>query len=179
MVLLFLRSALRFTSDLPSVACQAMARPRNRNPHRTTSDFHLFSADTSAGWRIIQRVSYAYGESRRAHGEFRRVHDEFGRHVGYQAMEQRHDATVSSDPSRAALCVPEMKANAGLFGGSRTARLQEMDRVGRHHPQSGRLLPEEDFVERAKMKVKLWPWPANRGGDRAVRVYPKTALVEA
>lgn len=150
-----------------------MARPRNRNKDRITSDFHLFSADVSAGWRVIQRVSFAYGEHRCALGEFRRVYDEFRRHVGYQSVEQRYDSTTGSDMSRAALAAPEMKANAGLMGRSRTKGLSGPDREGRVHPKSGRLLPAEDFIERAQELVKQYPHSANRGGDRAVRVYPK------
>lgn len=157
-----------------------MPRPRNRQRYRNTSDFLLYSADISAGWRVLQRVSYAYGEHRCKLGEFCRVFDEFHRLVGYQAVEARHDATATNGPSRAALGEPEMMANAGLMGRSRTAGLREMDRVGRHHPKSGRLLPEEDFIERAKALVKAYPHSANfhdmkrRGiSDRAVRVYPK------
>jgi hypothetical protein len=157
-----------------------MARPRVRSRSRNTSDFLLYSADMSAGWRVIQRVSYAYGEHRSKLGEFRRLFDGFGRLVGYHAVEARHDATVSSDPSRAALGAREMQANAGLLGRSRTAGLREMDRVGRHHPVSGRVLAEEDFVERTQELVKAYTASANyhdvktRGiSDRAVRVYPR------
>ena len=152
-----------------------MARPRIRNSN--LSDFQLFSSDVALGWRVIRRVAFAYGEQRCARGEFRRVYDEFRNHIGYQPV-QRQDATVNSDPSRAALGVPEMKANAGLMGRSRTKGLRPEDRVGRVHPKSGRLLPAEDFVERAQELVKLYPRSANfRTGDRAVRVYPRGATV--
>jgi hypothetical protein len=137
----------------------------------------------TAGWRVIQRVSYAYGEHRAKLGEFRRLCDGFGRMIGYQAVEARHDATANSDPSSAALGVREMQANAGLLGRSRTAGLREMDRVGRHHPVSGRVLPEEDFIERTQELVKAYTASANyrdmktRGvSDRAVRVYPKAPV---
>lgn len=75
-----------------------------------------------------------------------------------------------------------MKALAGLMGRSRTARMRETERIGRQHPKSGRLLPEEDFVERTEVLVHdIYPQSANfamvdgRFGDRAVRVYPKAA----
>lgn len=144
-----------------------MARPRNRN----LSDFHLYSADPS--WNHIKNVSYAYGEHRCSLGEWHRVHNGFGVHVGYRPLEKVHDSTVSSDPSRAALGAPEMKAMAGLMGRSRTKGLRPHDREGRVHPKSGRLLAAEDFVERTEELVKMYTQFANRGGDRAVRVYPK------
>lgn len=159
-----------------------MARPRNRNRqrYRNTSDFLLYSADMSAGWRVIQRVSYAYGEHRCKLGEFRRIFDQFNRLVGYQAVAPKQDATNESGRSPAALGVMEMQANAGVLGRSRTAGMREPDRIARHDPKSGHLLPEEDFIERTRALVKAYPHSANfhdmkkRGtSDRAVRVYPK------
>lgn len=157
-----------------------LTMPRPRSAHRNHSDFELWSADTSEGYRVIKHVAFAYGESRVARGEWRRVFDELtGAHKGYQAVAPRHDVTASSDASRAALAPPEMKANAGLLGRSRTGSMKPGDprRIGRVHPKSGRLLPAEDFIERTQELVKLYPRSANfRTGDRAVRVYPKAPL---
>jgi hypothetical protein len=160
-----------------------MARPRIRN----SSNLHLYSADTGEGYRLIKIVSSSYGEERVAKGEWRRLYDPMlHRLVGYQPVERRFDVTESSDPSHATLLQPEMKANAGLFGRSRTQGMRAQDREGRMHPKSHRLLPEEDFVERVQVLVReIYPQSANfadinlkrpglaPGGDRAVRMYPK------
>jgi hypothetical protein len=157
-----------------------MARPRIRK----SSNLYLYSADTGEGWRQIKIVSFVYGEERVAKGEWSHVYDPLThRLAGYQPVERRFDSTDSSDASHAALLQPEMKANAGLMGRSRTAGMREMDRVGRVHPKSHRLLPEEDFIERVQVLVsEIYPQSANfakvngRSGDRAQRAYPKAPV---
>lgn len=146
-----------------------MARPRTRNGNSLL----LFSTNTTLGWTATQRTSYPAGETKVERGEWRRVLDDHGELVGYQPVVHEVRPVASNDHSRCALQVPEMRANAGLMGRSRTAHLPEDQRKVRLHPKSGRLLPEEDFVERVGHLMLIYPQLANRGGDRAVRVYPK------
>lgn len=153
-----------------------MARPRIRN----SNSLLIFSTNITLGWSVTQRTSYTSGEAKAERGEWRRVVDDHGELVGYQPVVHEVRPVPSSDRSRCALQVPEMRANAGLMGRSRTARLAEGQRTIRLHPKSGRLMPEEDFVERVGKLMKSYPQSANfhdmkkRGiSDRAVRVYPK------
>lgn len=123
-------------------------------------------------------------------GLWRRVVNEVGQLIGYQPVAAEPKTIMPSDGSRAALGAAETKAIAGLMGKSRTAGLSDAQRRERIHPKSGRLLPEEDFIERAQKLEKAYPHSANYrdidlarhgklrrelapGGDRAVRVYPK------
>ncbi len=152
-------------------APSTMARPRNH--------LLLFSPFTTLGWRVTRRISQGDGEAGVTNGKMRRILDETGRHIGYQPVKADPRPSLPSDPSRTALAVPETKANAGLLGQSRTASLTEEQRRTRVHPKSGRLLPEEDFIERTQKLMQVYTQSANfakvhgRTGDRAVRVYPR------
>lgn len=146
-----------------------MARPRIRNH----SDLLVFAINTTLGWSVTKRTGYAPGEAKVERGEWRRVVDDHGELVGYQPVVHEVKPVPSNDCSRCALQVPEMRANAGLMGRSRTAHLSDEQRATRLHPKSGRLLPEEDFVERVGKLMKAYLGTANRSGDKAVRVYPR------
>jgi hypothetical protein len=156
-----------------------MARPRIRN----SNSLLIFSTNITLGWSVTQRTSYIAGEAKTERGEWRRVVDDHGELVGYQPVVHEVRPVPSSDRSRCALQVPEMRANAGLMGRSRTARLSEEQRTIRLHPKSGRLMPEEDFVERVAKLMAIYLASANfhdmrkRGiSDRAGRVYPKAPV---
>jgi hypothetical protein len=70
------------------------------------------------------------------------------------------------DPLKApTLIYGEIQANAGLYGRSRTARLSEMDK----NLRIAQGLPAEDFIEKAELKVDIWPLI---GDDKSVRVGP-------
>jgi hypothetical protein len=151
-----------------------MARPRNRNSYE---EFVVFCTNTTLGWSVTRRIAYATGERMVEQGKMRRVVDGVGLHIGYQPVNCHAEAGLvkpSTDISSSTLGQAEIKANAGLMGKSRTSHLGK-NREARLHPKSGELMPEMDFVERVQEKVKGWPRSANRGGDRAVRVYPKDA----
>lgn len=156
-----------------------MARPRIRS----SSQLHVFSQWTNLGWRTTRIIDVAEGEAKVRRGEFRQVCDAMtGKVIGYQPMEAPAMPSVDSDPSRAALGRGEMRANAGLMGRSRTARLQEIDKLSRVDKRTGKPLPAEDFVERVEILMRTYLDSANfatlqgRRGDRAVRVYPKGPL---
>jgi hypothetical protein len=144
---------------------------------------HVFSPWTTTGWRVTRTIALADGERKAELGLFRRVYDpDTLKHIGYQPVEKPQPAMKSSDPSSAALGVGEMHANAGLMGESFTAQLSEKDK--QEGVRTGRLLVEEDFVERTEVLVReIYPHSANFAkvkvngrmvtGDRAVRVYPR------
>ncbi len=128
-------------------------------------------------------VSGAQGEEMMAQGKWRDVYDEAGNHIGYQVIANyKSDSEILSGSTSISITVRECELNAGLRGKSHTAGMSEEKRMSRRSA-SGKVLPPEDAVERARAKVKLWPHPANRigtdergapvYGDRAVRVYPK------
>jgi hypothetical protein len=138
-------------------------------------DFPVYSADTTLGWRVARRISYQRGETMVSAGRMHRVEDQFGRHIGYQmgGRKQPSDNDLPSLASSASITAHECEANAGVLGKSVTATMSEHKRVHRLHPRSGKLLPAEDFIERAQGKVAAYIATANRDGDRAVRIYPK------
>lgn len=154
-----------------------MARPRIRS----SSQLHVFSQWTNLGWRHTRVIDMAEGEAKVRRGVFRHVHDEHGKLVGYQPVVNvmPPDTEKSSDVSRAALGRAESRANAGLMGASRTARLHEPEKLSRVDQRTGKPLPAEDFVERVQILMQAYLESANfaivngRSGDRAVRVYPK------
>jgi hypothetical protein len=150
-------------------------------------EFYLFPADVTLGWRVIRMVSGAMGEEKLARGEWRDVYDEKGNHIGYQLLDTFHrDRSVFSSSYRCSVTITltEVLMNAGLFGRSRTKGMPEQKRLARHAKDDDqKILPPEDAIERAIVKVKLWPFPASRiddgtgepvYGDRAIRVYPHT-----
>lgn len=137
---------------------------------------------------MTRAIHYATGEAMVAAGKLRRIVDDAGRHIGYQPASAAPEPKPSERLDAASITRAEIEANAGLRGKSRTRGLPERLRTERVHPKSGRLMPEEDFVERAQRKVEAWPLPANRVGtvdgkpifgDRAARVYPRTATKAA
>jgi hypothetical protein len=76
--------------------------------------------------------------------------------------------------------VSEVHTNAGLNGESRTARLPEFKRKGNINRRS-LLVEEEDFIERAKGKVALWPLAADTKAPRvgpAADVFSKLLAAE-
>ena len=127
---------------------------------------------THLKWLSEQRVRDALSR-----GSIRELHDEFGRFLGYELIQPPPvtDEGLGSARSTASISTAEIKANAGLFGRSRTAHLDDADRMveaanRKFYPSADDL---EDFVERAQAKVRMWTQPAPGRGDRAVRVYPK------
>lgn len=154
-----------------------MAKRKHHRPR--SSAFLVFGNCTTLGWSVTRRISFEEGERRVLTGLWRRVNDDSGQHVGYQPLLLQLPPLVVGDASPAALREAETRANAGLMGRSRTARMSDRERRERVHPKSGRILPEMDFVEHAQELVKCYPGSANyadmqRGiSDRAVRVYPK------
>jgi hypothetical protein len=155
-----------------------MARPRHRNRNTETILFQSPTSLDEDGIRVTHRTSFAKGEALVAAGKAERRME--GGLQCYQLLPPQPCPTQPLRFSPAALGAAEIMANAGLMGASRTACLSAEQRLTRVHPKSGRLLPEEDFVERTQKLVKAYPHSANfhdmkkRGiSDRAVRVYPK------
>jgi hypothetical protein len=188
-VLLFLRSPHHSSSgSLRALFLSiAMARPRIRS----SSQLHVYSQWTNLGWRVTRTIDIGEGEAKVRCGHFRHVHDETGKVVGYQpVVEVQMSSSTPSDPSRAALGRGEMRAAAGLMGASRTAHLDEKDKLDRVDERTGKPLPPEDFVERVQALMEAYPASANfrdirlkrrglaPGGDRAVRVYPRALVVQ-
>jgi hypothetical protein len=145
---------------------------------------NVYPPDTSLGWRVIRQVTPAKAAENLAAGRWREVYDEHGNFWGCQLLLSfKTDQDMQSGASSPSITVSECELNAGLRGSSHTAGLPEEKRISRHS-QTGKALPPEDAIERAIEKVKQWPWPASRiddgtgiavFGDRAVRVYPKSA----
>jgi hypothetical protein len=147
-------------------------RPRLRASNEAHS-LNLYPADVTLGWRVIRRVSQARGERKLALGEWREVHDEYGNLQGYQVLATfKTDLDLPSGASSTSITVSECELNAGLRGKSRTYGLDEDERLSRRNQQTGKALPPEDAIERARAKVREWPLAH---GDRARRVYPKPA----
>lgn len=71
-------------------------------------------------------------------------------------------------PGEPTIKVSEVHTNAGLNGESRTARLPEWKRRMNVNRRS-LVMEEEDFIERAQGKVKLWPLAVD---TKAPRVGP-------
>lgn len=140
--------------------------------------FLVFGVDTGDGWRIIREIDYAAGMELVADGRLRRVRSMDGRLIGFQlrpAIAHENEELLS----HAAITARENFLNAGtafIGGRSRTAGLSEEARMCRVHPVTGEKLPPEDDEELIVEKLKAWARPATRGGDRAVRVYPKVNL---
>lgn len=131
---------------------------RRRNVH---TDALLFSdsSNDERGWRVTRTIKRDVAERQVADGLMSRVHDTAGNVVGYQLAEgpNTSDRPARSGASSLSIAARESKANAGLDGSSRTKHLSEEQRINRVHPKSGKLLEPEDAVERAEVKVKIWP----------------------
>lgn len=157
---------------------------RNRN-YRCALDrqFLVFGPDTAQGWRVTRQISYADGVELVKAGKFRRVTSADGRLIGFQPIPRGFVDGDVKLPARLASCsaisARESMSNAGTAfagGRSRTENMTEEQRLCRVHSKTGDLLGAEDAIERAVAKVNAWARPATRGGDRAVRVYPKVIL---
>ena len=129
---------------------------------------YLYGASSTLGWRIVRRIPPHEGERGVESGRMRHLYDTLtGKLLGYQLIsnaERRGDRDLPSMASAASISVREMQANAGELGASRTARLAEDDRVSRRD-LNGHLLPAEDFVERSRAKVAVFPLVGSKRGD--------------
>lgn len=132
-----------------------MARRRNDRRYASGS-VPLYDGDTTLGWRVTRAIPVERGERMVAQGVARAVVDEFGRMLGYQWAKPRETVAPESAPSPVSLTARAMQANAGAMGESRTATMGERRKTERVHPRSGRRLPPEDYVERARNKVREW-----------------------
>lgn len=158
-------------------------RPRVRA--YTAARYDLYPPTTTLGWRVVRKVTAAEANDALERGLWREVCNERGEFAGYQIKANfKSDEDLPSGSSLCSIAVKEMELNAGTAfrrGKSRTAGLQEDERVALRNQQTNHALPPEDAVERATEKVRLWPYPASRVdngkgdavfGDRAVRAYP-------
>ena len=146
---------------------------RKPKPTQSISDYSLFSADTSAGWRIVRLVSFDRGCEKVAAGLWAEVHDDFGNLVGFQVKTAvRGDFDLASMHAPAHITPAEMRLAAGLSGESRTAGKTEDQRqeymMGA--PRGRRQL--EDAVERAQAKVRVYPQITGAKQD-ILRVWPR------
>jgi hypothetical protein len=118
-------------------------------------DFPVYSADTTLGWRVVIRITREQGERMVEQGSAYRVEDSFGKHIGYQkaGAPQVSDKALPSLASSASITARESEANAGVCGESLTENMREDKRVNRLHSRTGKVLPAEDMVERARAKV--------------------------
>lgn len=145
----------------------------------------LFGANTTLGWRVSRRISRLEGERGVERGAFREVLDETsGALIGYQMIaeaEMAGDRDLPSLQSAASISDREMRMNAGELGPSRTAGLPEakrLERAERRDEQTGQHLhlAPEDEIERAQMKVRVFPKLGAARGD-ILRVWPRTEAV--
>ncbi|WP_420239243.1 hypothetical protein ACOBR2_06595 [Telmatobacter bradus] len=145
----------------------------------------VYPADTTLGWRVVRQVRLTEAAQHLAAGAWREVYDERGNFLGCQVLLSIcTDQELPSGASSTSITLGEVMLNAGLGGRSRTLGRSEEWRLTRPKRPNGRRPAPEDAIERAIEKVKQWPWPASRVddgsgapkfGDRAVRVYPKSA----
>jgi len=145
-----------------------------RNP-AISETLLLFKPNATLGWSVSRRIAKAEGERGVERGSFRRVYDAITNGLlGYQMIgtaEQRGDQDISSQPSSASISMREVLANAGLMGASRTQGRAEDERA-RRDERTGRLLPMEDFIERAAAKVRVYPHVGAAQGD-ILRAWPR------
>jgi hypothetical protein len=131
--------------------------------------FYLWGSD-ARGWRVIRnKVRLDYGRRQCMRGLWREKFDEETFElIGFQllsAEEMKGDEAIQTLPgSTAAILRKEIEANAGLRGGSHTARLYEDQRLERRRP--------EDFVERTERKVFVYPFVHADRGD-ILRAWPR------
>lgn len=121
----------------------------------------LFDGNTALGWRVTRRISQIDGERMVSTGHARHVNDTNGQHIGYQMQQPApvKNGEVSAKPTPAVLTVHEMDLIAGRAfarGRSRTARMNEVQRLTRVHPLTRKLLPPEDEIERAEAKLRAF-----------------------
>jgi hypothetical protein len=83
---------------------------------------------------------------------YRRHHGKAPELIGYKLK----TAVNPPSPGDPTIKVSEVLTNAGLNGESRTAQIPEQHRSKHVNRRTG-LVEEEDFIERAQGKVKLWP----------------------
>jgi hypothetical protein len=135
-------------------------RRRNRS---TNEQYLLFNPTSVLGWTVIRRIGFDDGERQVELGVARRVNSDDGRHIGYQRCEPGEstlDVIKPAIPSSTAFSRAEADAIAcSKWRGhrSRTVNLTEEQRMKRMHPVTKRLLPAEDFTERALQKMKVYP----------------------
>lgn len=143
----------------------------------------VFSTNTALGWTVIRQVPVAFALEMIALKQWREIWYDNGELAGVQPLRPEDRKTLSQVliERLAAVTItnPELRRNAGLYGRSSTIGMQEWKRLQR----AGKrvfvgenfrpvILEPEDAIERAIEKVRLWPYPASVGGDKAVRVYP-------
>ena len=129
----------------------------------------LWGADTSRGWRVVGRVSYADAVRKVEQGKWKeRYCDVSCELMGFQVISRamsRGDRDIrASDNHSAAICAKEMNAYVGCRGDSRTGRMSEDERAGERTP--------EDFIERTERKVFVFPLVGPAVGD-IVRAWPR------
>lgn len=130
----------------------------------------LWSADTSRGWRVVNRVSYADAARKVEQGKWREVYDDVSCVlVGFQVISPamcRGDKDIrASDNHSAAICAKEMQAVVGCLGKSRTARMSEDERAGERKP--------EDFIERSERKFFVFSNHVGPAAGDILRAWPR------
>jgi hypothetical protein len=160
-----------------------MSRGERRSIHSDRC-IDVYAADSSRGWRVTRQVTAEYAYEKVVVGNWREVYDTYGTFLGCQVLARiRTDSDMpsSEDGSTTTITAPENKRASGLNGISQTIRMCEEQRITRHS-RAYTVLPPEDLIERAMIKVRQWPLPASRidngrglpvYGDRACRVYPR------
>ena len=165
-----MRTAPPVQSSTGARALDVMSRPRVRGTFNS-NNFDLYPSNTSLGWRVVRKVTYAKGMEKCALGLWRKVYDEQHNHVGFQiGAYDDCSNVVGSRPTPTAIARFEMEINA--LSKSRTAHLCEDQRVSRSNRQTGKALPPEDRAERVQAKVRVWPEVEARKQD-ILRVWPK------
>ena len=151
-----------------------MSRRRRRG-----AGLFLYVEDAVLGLRRMRPILFEDGERAVERRQFDHVRDDNHKLIGYVSCDGRKrpqpEPKSSNRTDPAAITANESRAYAGLMGKSRTVGLCEDQRKARVHSNTGRVMPAEDFVERAQNKVNSFAASANfRTGDRAVRVYPRS-----
>ncbi len=134
-----------------------MPRPQNL---RNIRPFVLYGGDETLGYRVTSRVSKREAEQMVRNGRAEETVDGAGAKC-YRLLKIAvvSNGLVSSKPTPAVLSAREMQLIAGQafrFGGSKTARMTEPERVTRVHPISRKPLAAEDEIERAVAKLEAF-----------------------
>ena len=108
-------------------------------------------------------------------GTAERVYDSIYGHIGFRLVQPqpKTDNALPTIETATVITEDESLTNAGAHfrhGRSRTKGMREDLRLSRVHSRSGKMLPAEDFVERATEKIRLWPVI---GDTKATRVSPR------
>jgi len=128
---------------------------------------NVYGPATALGRPIIDQVDMAFGVQRCAEGKWRALYYEGDESfAGFELIDRdplRPAVVIKSGRySPPTITMGELLRNAGCYGKSSTMGRPEWKRLQRHAKwDREKILAPEDAIERAIMKVRVWPFPAN------------------